>query len=315
MSERIVNPQDSIDLIQLLQSYGETLGTLYPQAHVYDQDDSEITGSPFTLSLVANNLYTLADAFQVGDSGTYKVIYLVYTDSGHTARSANHGEIVDIINVKIQSTTGLGGYGSMKNRGGADVIVDMDPIFKAIKSMDKKFDKKVKKLQKDFDKGFKVDIPETDNKELISAIQEAKTATQAIKIPKTISNKEFDDFRTIVGEMNDKVIKAIKKNRSTTIKTKFDKAIVKPIFRAVGEVDLKLAKAAKEIRIDNTKMIDSRNKEIEDNVKKMLNKSLNQLNESIRLKLKFTLEGLKTLLFMGKKPKQEINITLKKDEL
>ena len=314
MAERTLNPQDSVDLILLLQSYGETLGTLYPQAHVYDNNDSEITGSPFTLSHVANNLYTLSNAFQVGDSGTYKVVYLVYTDAAHTTRSASHGEIVDILNVKIQSTTGLGGYGSMKN-GGGDVIVDMDPFIKTVKDIDKKFRAEVKNLNKKIDKGFQIDIPETekiDTNPLERAILDIKNV---ILSQKRVSVDDFKRLQKNVKDLDNRIMPAIKKNRTTIIKSKFDKALLKPIFSAVGDMDLKLANIAKQIRIDNAKMLDKTTTKIKNNTDSTLEKSLNQLNESIRVKLKYTIDALRTLLYMGKRPKQDINITLKKDEL
>lgn len=312
MPERTVNPQDSVDLVLLLQSFGDTLGTLYPRAHVYDNNDSEITGSPFALTHVANNLYTKSNAFQVADSGTYKVVYLIYTNAGYTTRSANHGEISDVINVKIQSTTGLGGYGSMKN--GGDVFVDMDPIFKAIKDLDKKFNKKLETLKKEYSKGFKIDmpkIPETDLSRVYGAISDVKQAIQGKAVIKP------DDFRQFADKYNrnfEKMISAIKKNRSTTIKSKFDKALLKPIFSAVGETDLKLEEKIKQFRVDNAKMLDRTVSNILKNTNRSLEISLNQLDESVRTKLKFTIDALKTLLYSGKQPKQNINITLKKNE-
>lgn len=317
MSERTVNPRDNADLALLLQSFGDVLGTLYPQAHVYGNDNSEISGSPFTLDHVANNLYSLNNAFQVADSGTYKVVYLVYTDAGHTTRSTTHGEVSDIINVKIQSTTGLGGYGSMKN--GGDVIVDMDPIFKAIKDLDKKFNKRIDKIRKEINKEFKVSVPATpvtDLNPILDKLNNIDLGQIGVCVTdiSNLSKTQKDGFQ--------KLNSSIKKNRSTTIKNAFDKSMMKPILQSVADSDLKIVRGFKDLRVDMVKIIDTKNdeanKKFNESLDSSLNKfveSLNKLNESVRKKLKFTLDGLRTLLFVGKQGKQDINITLKKDEL
>ena len=106
------------------------------------------------------------------------------------------------------------------------------------------------------------------------------------------------------------------------IKHKFDKALMKPIMQTVADSDLKLVKGITQIKTDLTNTIDMKNEEANKKFNESLDSglasfvnSLNELNESIREKLKFTLEGLRGLLYSGKRNKQDINITLKKDEL
>ena len=315
MAERQANPRDSIDLVLLLQSYGEDIGTLYPRAHVYGPDNQEINGSPFNLTHVANNLYIKSNAFQVGDSGVYKVVYIVYEDSGHTTKSSAHGEQVDIINVKIQSTTGLGGYGSMKNVGG-DVIVDLDPVMKVIKDKTDKLEKRIKAIEKTINAGFKIDFPEQKEQDLSPILSKIE------KIQSYISNLNNIVYKKDIKKMEEKLVAGIKKNRSTIIKYKFDKGLLKPMIQTIANSDLRLKKGLDDLQVTVAKTIDMKNEEANRLFNKTLDKKLiaieeglNILNESIRRKLRATLEGMRTLLFIGKQPKQDIKITLKKDEL
>lgn len=319
MAERLANPQDSIDLILLLQSYGEDIGTLYPRAYVYGPDNTEINGSPFDLTHIANNLYIKSNAFQVGDSGIYKVVYIVYEDAAHTTKSSAHGEQVEIINVKIQSTTGLGGYGSIRN--GGDVIVDLDPVMKVIKDTKERLENKIKKLEETLNAGLKVDIPTQDFKPILDEIKELKLSVNGIDVG-GIDKKEINEIKSSIKTSQEKLITAIKKNRTAIIKYKFDKSMLKPMLESLANSDLKLVKGLRELEVNMIKTIDMKNEEANKMFNSTLNKKLklieaglNALNESVRKKLKVTLEGMRALLFVGKQPKQNINITLKKDEL
>lgn len=321
MADFTKNPGDRIDLLLLLQSFGESIGTLFPQAHVYDSADNEITGSPFTLTEVANNYYSNLGAFQISEnSATYKIVYLVYTDSGFTTRSSAHGEKIDTITVALQSTTGLGGFGSMKNQGG-DVIVDMDPFIALVKDIEKRLEKKMNKLQKDFDGGLKLEATETDFSVILDKFSDLKMSIlDNKKSPVEVMNA-INNVLNIVKKGNEKIVKDIKKNRSTTIKHKFDKAMLKPMLQSVANSDLKTTKKLDEVKIDVSKMMDAKNAEANemfnesmDNMVGKVEVGINKLNESVRKKLKTTLEGLRTLLFVGKQSKQNINITLKKDD-
>lgn len=317
MPERTVNPQDSIDLVHLLSSYGETLGTLYVRAYVYDNTDTEISGSPFALSHVANNLYTKRNAFQVGDSGIYKIVYLIYTDAGYTTRSANHQEVVDVVNVKIQSTTGLGGYGSQRQSGG-DILVDLDPLKIILKRMEEKLNKGIEEMKQLVDREIELEIPEQNLKPILDEI-----STMKDKLNFPGDQKVIGILNSIVqsnSANNKKIIDAIKKNRSTFIKNKFDKSIMKPLLQGMAETNIAVGREMKSLKIDLTKTIDMKNEEAANKFKEILGSRvdmlvtvMDDLNESVRRKLKFTLDGLKVLMFSGRQPKQNINISLKKD--
>lgn len=302
----------------LLTSYGDTLGTLYPQAIVYGPNGSEVSGSPFTLTQIGNNLYYKAGAFQADLTGTYYVVYLVYTDAGHTTRSTSHGEVHDTITVKIQSTTGLGGYGSMKN--GGDVIVDLDPIKKLIKDTKEELEKKIEKIQQDIDDGFKIDIPEKEDKEIIKEINNVKSII--LSLPNfSIDNltKKITDIQTINKNNQNKLIDAIKKNRSTIIKSKFERKMLQPMMESNANLELKTVEAFNSLKINLTKTIDVKNNEVvekfsnvlEEKQDKMIN-ILNELNEQVRLKVKYAFDKLARLFLSIKK--QNINIVLKDDK-
>ena len=322
MADLTKNPGDRIDLVLLLQSYGESIGTLYPQAIVYDDQDNEISGSPFNLSLVGNNYYSKLGAFQIKDtSATYKILYIVYTDSGHSTKSAEHGEKIDTVTVAIQSTTGLGGFGSMKNNSGGEVIVDFDIVKRMLEQLEKRQNKKIEAINRTIKAGFSIDIKEPTFAPVLKELANIKSIVSKddptiIKILNNISSMTKTNKSS-----NNKLITAIKKNRTTTVKSKFDKALLKPMLTGVAETDRKLMNITNDLKKFIIKTIDMKNEESNeeiqeklDNAMNLFEKGLNKLNESIRKKLKFTLHGLKTLMFMGKSSKQDINITLKKDE-
>lgn len=71
---------------------GET--GMYPQAEVYDNDDNNLT----TLSLEhkANGFYAPASAYSMPDKVFVVVVYIVYTDSGHTTESSVYLRDLDV---------------------------------------------------------------------------------------------------------------------------------------------------------------------------------------------------------------------------
>ena len=189
MADRLKKPYDSIDLSYQIQTFGDTPPTLYVRAIVYGPKDangniSEISGSPFALDHIGNNLYGLDGAFQAQvDSGTYKVIYIPYTDAGYTTQSQQYGEQHETITISVQATTGGVGY------GGFDY--DDSHLIKLIQDKFKEFDKKIKKLQKDFDSGLKIEIPEfkniDDQVKIISAKLENKNEKQTFDDSKIVN--------------------------------------------------------------------------------------------------------------------------------
>ncbi|MFA6354024.1 MAG: hypothetical protein WCW93_03780 [Candidatus Paceibacterota bacterium] len=317
MSNILLKPYDSVDLALLIESYGESIGTLYPQAIVYGPDNVEITGSPFTLVSVGNNYYSLKNAFQAAvDSGQYSVIYVVYTDAGHTARSSAFGEKIDTITISIQAVSGSVG-------GSAGGFYDDEQLRRAIKAEFDKINDRIKKLQKDFDAGLKVEIPKNQfDMEFSKTEHSIKDLRDLISLKSNDNiNKQIMIMQSSLKNKSEDIINAVKKNRSVIIKSKFDKSQMLPIIETVANTEIKLNKLFSGLKIDITKTIDYKNDEMTNKFSKILegfggsvSEAMNKLNESIRIKLKFTLEGLKMLVLGGKQNKQNINITLKKDE-
>ena len=102
-----------------------------------------------------------------------------------------------------------------------DVIVDFDIVKKWLKELEKRMNKKIVSLQKDFDAGLKVDIKQQDLKPIIKSIGELKVSVES---GDPLSNKAMQ----LIKLGNDKLLQSIRKNRTTTIKTKFDKKLLKP---------------------------------------------------------------------------------------
>lgn len=320
MSDILKKPYDSIDLSLLIESFDETIGTLYPVAHVYGPDNVLITGSPFSLSLIGNNLYGLNSAFQANvDSGTYKVVYEVYTDAAHTIKSSQFGQKYDTITISIQASSGLG-----QGNIGGDVYVNFDPIIKILKDFENRFkilNKKVDSLQEGFDAGLKVDIPE---------IKAPEINIPEIKIPefkqvdlKPIINLIQDLQQAQKGRFKD-IMDGLKKNRSTIIKSKFDKTQMNPILKTVVESDLKIDNLFEDLKISLTKTIDMKNDKSSEKISKIFDESLeknnkyilsllNKLSNDVRIKLRFVVDQVKYIVLAQRPPKQNINITLKKD--
>jgi hypothetical protein len=76
--------------------------TKFPQAHVFKQDGTELTGSPFNLTHVALGRYTNVNAVQALLADIrYMVTYRVYEDSGYTQESylynLNTEDVIDVI--------------------------------------------------------------------------------------------------------------------------------------------------------------------------------------------------------------------------
>jgi len=316
------NPQDVVDLSLLLESYGENIGTFYPQAIVYDPNNAEISGSPFTLTLLGNNLYINNGAFQVGDSGTYKIIYLVYTDSGHTVRSANLSERHDTITVSIQSTTGLGGMIG-------DVVFDDKKLIELIKETEKKLLEKIANIQEEVDNGFKIEVPELDSvKRSIDNLKNYYQPTDIGGLTSSLDsvNKKLDtinvDFISFkdgflpyanIKRKFDDIITQIKKNRSTTIKSKFDKSLFIPLTENILDLNVKINKEMEQARTSMVKNIDYKTDVIAKSIEKQINEKLdnnykqifellNELNEQMRIKLKAAAEFIGGTIFKSLKP-------------
>lgn len=317
------NPYESVDLALLLTSYGDSIGTFYPVAYVYDPNNNLVDGSPFTLTLVDNNLYVLNNAFQCRvDSGSYKIVYIVYTDAGHTTRSTTYGERVDTITVSIQSTTGLG------NNQGSSVYYNDEPLRKLVKDYFDKIEKKVSKLQKDFDAGLKMEV---DQKDLSTEITKLSTVINGksgeyenlAAYLKNINTKlqNFEVIQSSVKKSKEDLLTAIKKNRSAIIKNKFDKALLLPMINTLADDTLKRQKEFKNIKMDLTNTLDMKVDESMVKFGKVLEKNnnfiigmMNKLNESMRIKLKYAIDQLSLIVLRGTRPKQNINITVKKEE-
>ena len=321
MADQRKNPYESVTLSLLIKSFGETLGTLYPVAYVYDPNDALVAGAPFTLLPVANNLYVLNNAFQAQvDSGTFKVVYIVYEDAEHTIRSASHGEEHETITVALQSTTG--GVG-----GGDGAFYDDQYLRNFIDNRIKPLAKMLEDLKKDFDAGLKVQMPipaelSTAIK-LLESISKKSNSSQLDKmIPELSAIKAMSQSLSLSQKNNFKdIINAIKKNRSEIKKSKFDKSQMLPVIESQANLELKTNESLKRLSIDIIKTIDLKNEEaaqkfsgILDRANNKMINALNEINESVWVKLKYTLDALKMLVLGGGQTKQNINITLKKSD-
>lgn len=87
MSSIVVKLTDPLPLSLTLRD-GAT--GLYPQAHVYDESDVEVLGSPFDLTEQDTGRYT-NQAFTPDTQEVFVGKFIVYNDAGHTSESAVHG--------------------------------------------------------------------------------------------------------------------------------------------------------------------------------------------------------------------------------
>lgn len=69
------------------------------RARVRDSANSNVSGSPFTLSQVANGLYT-SNSWTPTVEGIYSIVYEVYSDAGFTSISSVYGWLEDNIAVR-----------------------------------------------------------------------------------------------------------------------------------------------------------------------------------------------------------------------
>jgi len=310
MSDIQKNPQDSVDLVYLLPAYNETIGTKYIRVYVYDPNDAAVSGSPFSLTLVGNNYYSKLNAYQAGNSGTYKHIYEVYDDAAFTTKSAEFGQKIETVTVKIQSTTGLGSY-----RGG-DVLVDLDSIKKLIKEEIQRVIKRVDKIQNEVDNGFKIELTSDSLKSVLEKLSLLETNLQ--QETKNNSRVVLDKVISLIGIAQqiptrtnlDKVIIGIKRAQSLIIKNKFDKALMKPIYESTAEMELRLGQEMKQTRIDLVKILDTKTDDLNIKMEKRMIGVLSKLNESVRKKLKYTVDNITHLFLLTKRAQQNINIKL-----
>lgn len=70
------------DAIQLTLEIYDGREDLHPIAHVYNSEYAEVSGSPFSLSHIANGFYK-NNSFTPLVEGIYHAVYLVYQDSCH----------------------------------------------------------------------------------------------------------------------------------------------------------------------------------------------------------------------------------------
>lgn len=76
----------------------------YIRAHVRDNDDNEISGSPVNLTHISNGLYTNYDLI-FPEVPFVTVQYIVYDDSGYTIISESEGSGLDAFMKSIQSSS------------------------------------------------------------------------------------------------------------------------------------------------------------------------------------------------------------------
>lgn len=297
MPNIVKNPYDNVDLSLLIESFDESIGTLYPVAIVYGPDGALLAGSPFTLASVGNNLYVLRNAFQADvSSGTYMVIYEVYTDAAHTIKSPNFGQKHDTISIQIQASSGLG-------VAGGDIYFDDSKIIKMFDEKFKLLSEKFDALQKDFDNGIRVELPKNE---------ESKN-----------KNSEIIDLINIYHKSNkskfEDILDGIRKNRNITIKSKFDKRVITPIFSEIVNSNINMLKEIKQTKKDLTSIIDLKNAKLDELNSKNLEKAMlplyeviDNFNESLRTKMLYMLKMFK--VYTNSKVSHNIKLTMKKDE-
>lgn len=88
----------------------------FPLAYIYDQDGNEISGSPFSLTNVANGLYTNpAGPNMPSDSDFVTATYKVFSDSGHTSLNTTYTipDDIFVLNTTNPLIVAIGNAGSV----------------------------------------------------------------------------------------------------------------------------------------------------------------------------------------------------------
>lgn len=70
----------------------------FPLAYVTDSSNVAVSGSPFTLTHIANGRYT-NNAFTAPSNGKYTAVYITYNEVGHTTIAKKHAQVQDIFEV------------------------------------------------------------------------------------------------------------------------------------------------------------------------------------------------------------------------
>jgi hypothetical protein len=104
----IVKQGDKIQLNAQLDD-GDT--GKFIRANLYDENETEITGSPFVLTHVGRGLYT-NDAVDMPDSVVIFATYTIYDDAGFVTESSIHARSIDVFsNAADIGVAGSGGGG------------------------------------------------------------------------------------------------------------------------------------------------------------------------------------------------------------
>jgi len=297
------NPNDSIDL-SVATSYNEDVGTLYPVAHVYAPGGSAVSGSPFSLTHVGNGVYVKEAAFQAKvSSGTYQVIYIFYTNTGHTTEHSNYGRVHNTITISIQSTTGLGS-------GGGGMYYDDEPLRKLIKELKKQVTDLKKK------------VTSIEKQELSIDFAPVFSAIKDIKFPEIKMPKEFDDtnLKKSLDDISKKVTKKsnslegnIKKLTSHVAKSNdlLIKDTLQPVIVTVEKLKNSSIAELEKVRSDINSFI--KGIDIKGDIaeyQKTIKQLMKDADETERIRLKFMLDSLTNLVILQRKLKQEIKINL-----
>lgn len=72
--------------------------TKFPRAHVYNSAGTEVAGSPFALTHIANGFYRSLD-YTPGVNGQFSAVFIVYDDAGFTTLTTKYGRSGDFFDV------------------------------------------------------------------------------------------------------------------------------------------------------------------------------------------------------------------------
>ena len=95
----IISPTKSLPLS--LQLHDGNTGK-FPLAHVMDETNTPVTGSPFSLSHVSNGFYSNLSYTVLSANKKLKVTYITYNEIGHTTESIFHTREFDMWDVETQ---------------------------------------------------------------------------------------------------------------------------------------------------------------------------------------------------------------------